>query len=242
MLRKGLVIYEPRGRAGEYAPLAVNLYRGCQHGCVYCYAPDATFMDREEFQKATPRENIIKKLEKDAAKVKADGATGNVLLCFSTDPYQPLDEIHQLTRRAILILHNYGFNITILTKGGLRAERDLDLYQPGDEFATTLTLLDDAKSLQWEPQAALPNERILMLKKANVRGIKTWVSLEPVIEPAETLAIIKETHQFVDLYKVGTLNNYPNKIDWHKFAYDVVAVLEQYECQYYLKKDLRRYL
>ena len=244
MLRTGLVIYEPRGRAGEYAPLAVNLYRGCTHGCDYCFVPDSTFMGKEEFRNATPRKDIIEKLAKDAPKAADDGAKGNVLLCFTTDPYQPLDKIHGLTRQAIQILHDNDFNITILTKGGMRAERDFDLYQKGDEFATTLTFMDDSKSLKWEPHAALPNERILMLKKAHIRGIRTWVSLEPVIEPAETLEIIRQTHTFVDHYKVGTLNNHPqaDKIDWPKFAKDVVATLEHHRSDYYIKKDLRRYL
>ena len=43
------IIYEPRGKAREYAELAVNLYKGCSHACVYCYAPAATFCDREKF-------------------------------------------------------------------------------------------------------------------------------------------------------------------------------------------------
>ena len=244
MLKKGLVIYEPRGRAGEYCPLAVNLYRGCSHGCLYCFAPDATFIDRQEFKKATPRQDIIEKLTKDAVKAVADGAKGNVLLCFTCDPYQPIDEIYQLTRRAILILHSHCFNVTILTKGGRRAEVDFDILLPGDEFATTLTFLDNAKSLAWEPYAATPEDRIATLKAAHLKGIRTWVSLEPVIEPEETLEIIRQVHPFVDLFKVGTLNNHPqaSKIDWPKFAKDVVATLERHHCAYYLKKDLRRYL
>ncbi len=244
MLRHGLVIYEPRGRAAEYCALALNLYRGCQHGCLYCYAPDAIFVDRQQFKKAVPRPDIIKRLKKDAPKAAADGATGNVLISFTSDCYQPIDDIYHLTRQAILILHENGFHVTILTKGGLRAMPDIDILGPGDEFAVTLTFLSKDKSLKWEPYAATPEARIETLKRARRRNVKTWVSLEPVIEPAETLAIIKQTHRFVDFYKVGTLNNHPeaSKIDWPQFARDVVATLDYYACSYYLKKDLRRYL
>lgn len=173
-----------------------------------------------------------------------DGAKGNVLLCFTCDPYQPIDEIHQLTRQAILILHAYGFNVTILTKGGKRARRDFDLLTPKDNFAVTLTFLDPLKSARWEPYATLPFYRIETLKKAHDLGIKTWVSLEPVIEPDETFEIIRQTHTFVDLFKVGKLNYRPeaDKIDWHKFADDVTKLLEELDCRFYIKKDLRRYL
>ena len=243
MLKKGLVIYEPRGRAGEYAPLAVNLYRGCGHGCIYCYAPEATFIDRQEFIKATPRQGIIEKLRKDAPKAQEGRPDGNVLLCFTCDPYQPINEIHGLTRQAIEILHSNGFNVTILTKGGKRAESDFDLLTPKDNFAVTLTFLDEQKSLQWEPGAAPPEERIESLRKAHELGITTWVSLEPVIEPAETLEIIRQTHTFVDLFKVGKLNYHPREkeLDWHKFLIDCIALLEECGSQYYIKKDLRRY-
>ena len=243
MLKKGLVIYEPRGRAGEYAPLAVNLYRGCGHGCIYCYAPEATFIDRQEFIKATPRQGIIKKLKKDAPQAALDGHKGNVLLCFTCDPYQPINAIHELTRQAIIILHKNGFNVTILTKGGTSAESDFDLLTPKDNFAVTLTFLDEQKSLQWEPGAAPPEERIESLRKAHELGITTWVSLEPVIEPAESIEIIRQTHTFVDLFKVGKLNYHPraNEIDWHKFLIDCIVLLEEYGPRYYIKKDLRRY-
>ena len=243
MLKKGLVIYKPKGRAGEYAPLAVNLYRGCGHGCIYCYAPETTFIDRQEFIKATPRQGIIEKLKKDAPKAVFDGHKGNVLLCFTCDPYQPINAVHELTRQAIIILHKNGFNVTILTKGGKRAERDFDLLRPCDEFATTLTFLDEQKSRQWEPGAAIPKERIESLREAHKLGITTWVSLEPVIEPAESIEIIRQTHTFVDLFKVGKLNYHPraNEIDWRKFLQECIAVLNEYDCQYYIKKDLRRY-
>ncbi|MFC1929737.1 radical SAM protein [Chloroflexota bacterium] len=243
MLKKGLVIYEPRGRAGEYAPLAVNLYRGCGHGCIYCYAPEATLIDRQEFIEATPRQDIIEKLGKDAPQAALDGNKGNVLLCFTCDPYQPIDAEYQLTRQAIEILHKNGFNVTILTKGGKKAERDFDLLRHGDEFATTLTFLDEQKSLHWEPGAAIPEERIESLRKAHELGITTWASLEPVIEAAESLEIIRQTHTFVNLFKVGLLNYHPmgKEIDWRKFLQDCIATLKQYGCQYYIKKDLRRY-
>jgi len=243
MLRKGLVIYEPKGRAGEYAPLAINLYRGCGHRCIYCYVLRVLRMNPEDFKNAAPRPDILKKMQRDIPKAAADGAKGNVLLCFTCDPYQPINDIHQLTRQAIFILHSHDFNVTILTKGGFRATEDFDLLWPGDEFATTLTFLDGQKSLKWEPFAAHPQERIASLVIAHSLGIKTWVSLEPVIEPTTTLEIIKETHTFVDLFKVGTLNNHPHArtIDWKKFVNDVVATLEHYGCKYYIKKDLRRF-
>ena len=243
MLKKGLVIYEPKGRAGEYSPLALNLYKGCGHGCIYCYAPDATFIDQTEFIKATPRQGIIEKLEKDAPKAIEGKPEGNALLCFTCDPYQPINDIHGLTRQAIEILHKNGFNVTILTKGGKRAERDFDLLTPKDNFAVTLTFMDEQKSLKWEPGAATPEERIGSLRKAHELGIKTWVSLEPVIEPAESIEIIRQTHTFVDLFKVGKLNYHPREkeIDWHKFLIDCITSLEECGSQYYIKKDLRRY-
>ena len=80
---------------------------------------------------------------------------------------------------------------------------DFDLLRPGDEFATTLTFLDEQKSRQWEPGTAIPEERIESLRKAHELGIRTRVSLEPIIEPAESIEIIRRTHTFVDLFKVG---------------------------------------
>lgn len=236
------VIYETRGKAKEYSELAANLYRGCGHGCVYCYAPDATFSNREKFHQPVPRAGIIEKLKLDAVRLSFPWSKPGspILLSFTTDPYQPIDCYYQLTRQAIEILHFSGLRVQILTKGGMRAERDFDLLGEGDSFGVTLTLLNNKESLEWEPGAGLPGERMESLKKAHDLGIRTWVSLEPVIEPAESIEIIRQTHTFVDLYKVGIMNYHPRgkEIDWCKFARDSIATLKQYGCQYYIKKDL----
>lgn len=234
-------IYYPKGRAAEYSPLAVNLYRGCGHKCVYCYASSILQMPEYEFQHPKPRANIIPDLERGAAALKIADKVQPVLLCFTCDPYQPIDSQFKLTRQAIRVLHNHQIPIQILTKGGLRATRDFDLLGPDDAFAVTLTFTDDAASIHFEPDAALPDDRIASLRAAKIAGIKTWVSLEPVINPLQSLELIKRTHEFVDLFKVGKLNYHPlaKRINWKKFALAAIDTLKRYNCQYYLKQDLR---
>jgi DNA repair photolyase len=186
----------------------------------------------------------LAELRKDAA--KRAGSKTPVLLSFTTDPYQPIELDHGITRETIAILHSYGIPVQVLTKGGMRAVRDFDLLgqEPGDAFATTLTLLDPVQSLEWEPGAALPDDRIRAIKKAHARGIRTWVSLEPVIDPLQSLEIIRCTYSFVDLYKVGVLNYHPRKkeIDWAQFGRDVIALLKYHNKEYIIKDDLKKYL
>ena len=235
-------VYQTSGKAREYCEQAVNLYGGCAHGCVYCYAPNATYKTREIFSNPLPRKDIIKNLSIDCAKIP--DRTKPVLLCFTTDPYQPIDQEYKLSRKAIEVLHSYGFPVIILTKGGNRAVRDFDLLTDKDQFGATLTCLDDSESLKWEPGAALPQDRINTLKEAHDEGIKTWVSLEPVLNPETSLQIIRETHTFVDKFKVGLLNYHPlaKTIDWIKFRANVVNLLDNLHCNYYIKNDLKNYV
>lgn len=84
-----------------------------------------------------------------------------------------------------------------------------------------------------------------MLKPAvyNPRKISE-AEMKKLIHPDATLAIIERTHSYVDRYAVGTLNHHPHAshIDWGRFARDVVDKLEEVGANYYLKRDLRRYL
>lgn len=97
------VVYESRGRAREYSELACNLYRGCTHGCRYCYAPACMRTTEENWHaKAEPRKDILRLLEKDAQRLQGD--TRSILFCFLSDPYQPLERTERLTRQALAVI------------------------------------------------------------------------------------------------------------------------------------------
>lgn len=238
------IIYAPAGQAGEYAPLATNPYRGCGHKCAYCYVPAILRMKREDFDKgAYPRKNFLCALEKDARKYQAAGITEQVMLSFTTDPYHPGD--NSLTRQVLVSLAAHGMGFCTLTKGGSRALRDLHLFRPNrDAFASTLTSVDDAFSAKWERGAALASDRISTLKRFHDAGIYTWVSCEPTLSAEETLRVINETHDFVDLYKIGKANYIPKSkdIDWAEFTHRVIDLCQEHNIRHYIKKDLQQYL
>jgi DNA repair photolyase len=120
------IIYEPSGRALEYAPLAASGYRYCNHGCRYCFNPLALHCTPETFLKPVVRAGIIPAFEKDCKELAAAGDQREILLSFSTDPYNELEDRCHVTREMINILHRYGLHYTILTKGQIDP-RDLDL-------------------------------------------------------------------------------------------------------------------
>jgi DNA repair photolyase len=240
------IIYEPQGRAKEYSELAANLYSGCDHACVYCYAPLATRKKRENFVTPKARDAVMRKFLDDAVELEGRNEKRPVLLSFTTDPYQKIDEKLQLTRQAIQILHDHNLKVSILTKGGKRSERDFDLLTNNlelSEYGTSLVFIDENVRTQIEPGAPSSKERINALKKAHKKGIFTYVSLEPVWFPEDTLKLIDETQNFVDLYKVGKLNyNAQQKnVDWKKFAHDVIEKIEKYGNKYFIKKDLEKF-
>jgi DNA repair photolyase len=238
------IIYAPKGQAGEYSPLAANPYRGCGNGCVYCYVPSVLRMDRKEFDAgAVPRADFIEHLTKDARKYQAAGITDQVMLSFTTDPYPPGAPL--LTRAVLETLQAHGLGICTLTKGGARALRDLDLFRPmRDAFASTLTSLDDQFSKKWERNAALPQDRIDTLRRFHDAGIFTWVSLEPTIDIESSLQIVRETHAFVDLFKVGRVNYLPRTktTDWQDYTVRMIELLQRLGARHYIKLDLQKYL
>lgn len=247
------IIYETKGRAREYFELAANLYSGCEHACVYCYGADVTRKDPKIFfNEPRPRDGVLLQLDKDAQRLAENGETRHILLSFVTDPYQPIEEKLKVTRRAIEIIHSHGLNVAILTKGGWTASRDFDLLTKKDMFGVSLTCDDNSTWSKFEPKTATPSARIMSLELAKDRGITTWASFEPVLNPDETLSLIQEVAEFCDVFKVGTLN-YSNKlprdlqdlvreIDWPMFAREVKVLLKSLGVNYYLKEDLRRYL
>ena len=243
------VIYEPRGRAKEYALLACNLYGGvCPHRCSYCYVAGAMRKSRAQWE-ATPwyvRKDVIKWLERDAERLA--GTEERVLLCFHCDPYTPEAANFGVTRQALKVLRSHEVPFQVLTKGGMRAVPDFDLYGPHDAFATTLTYVHAQDVAVHEPMAASPNDRERAIYEAHDRGIQTWVSLEPVLDPRDALLWIQGIHQAVDLFKVGKLNHDPaleKRIDddfgWALFAWHAMNLCNKFGKPFVFKKDLLEY-
>ena len=239
------VVYTPRGAAREYSPLALNLYLQCTHGCKYCYAPSAMQRTRERyFCKPEPRKDVIAQLRRE---LKRDIPKRQVLLSFIGDVYSETADENATTREALELLSDYKVPVAILTKGGSRCLKDLDIFKTFGEHiqvGATLTFLDEEKSREWEPGAALPAERLQTLKTLHDNGIKTFVSFEPVIDPGESLRLIERTLSdgSVDVYKVGKLNHYQGldkAIDWSAFLVKALEMIRGAGKRVYVKHDLR---
>jgi DNA repair photolyase len=239
------LIYSPPGEAGEYAPLACNPYRGCGHGCKYCYVPATIHMKRPNFDAgAVLKDDYIARLTKEAIKYQRAGITEQVMLSFTSDPYHLNDTAP--TRTVLELLADHGMAFCTLSKGGSRALRDLPLFRPKrDAYAASLTSLDDDFSRNWEPRAALPADRIATLRRFHSAGIFTWVSLEPTLSPEHSLAVVAATHQFVDLFKVGRANYLgplTKNMDWEGYTHRMVDLLRKVGAAHYIKRDLQAFL
>jgi DNA repair photolyase len=241
------IISVPKGPALEYSPLAFNAYKSCSHGCIYCYCP-AIFRNksRVEFHnEIDQKEKPIERLKDEVSKWKHKKQ--QVLLSFVGDPYAPEDCKNRYTRKALEILLSNGFPVSILSKGGKRILKDLDIfikYKNKIKVGATLTMITGGDSKHFEPKAAVPRDRMETLKELHKNGIRTWVSLEPVLDTQATLNLIQKTHSYVDEYKIGRWNHSKDaseNIDWRKFLYDAVKLLRKYKCNFYVKNDLARY-
>ncbi len=244
------IIYEPRGRAKEYAPYAASLYRGCPHGCLYCYVPESTRTEQTAFLKPYYRKDALFLLEQDLKVLAAAGDQQEVLLSFTTDPYQPLDQKLQVTRKGLQHFIKYGIHVTVLTKGGLRSTRDFDLMAEHPDlcrYGTTLTLCNPASEKEWEPHAATWTERVEALRQAHSLGIGTWASCEPLIDPMQTRYLIAQTlaDDSVDEYRIGALNHREATVpaaEITEFVRSTDFVLRSHGKRFIFKKDLQPYL
>ncbi|MCL2445915.1 MAG: radical SAM protein [Oscillospiraceae bacterium] len=239
------IIYTPSGAAREYSPYAANLYIGCSHRCQYCYAPHTLQRRADDyFGVPAPRRNVLQLLDQDLQKKRYDK---QILLSFIGDVYSETTDNNVTTRAALQLLDYYKAPVAVLSKGGEKMLRDLDVFREfGSRIAvgTTLTFLDEAKSREWEPAAALPEERLAVLKTLHEAGIRTFASFEPSLEPAESLRLIERTiaDNSVDHYKIGKLNNYKGldkNHDWAGYLQQALALLRGAGKQIYVKSSIR---
>ena len=241
--RDARIIYEPTGPAREYSDRACNIYKGCQHGCRYCFGKRRLSPNQKQDYdtKPNPKEFFFEKLRYKAAKMNGD--TPEILLSFLGDVYQPAEMELGLTRETIKILIQNRLPFTILTKGGTRAVRDFDLLESygRSRFGTSLVFMDQKYSDYWEPGAASIRGRIEAIQEAHNRGIPTWVSVEPVIDPRQALEVISSLSSIVDHWKVGKINHQKAVeagVDWIGFREEVRILFDDLGADYYLKKSL----
>jgi len=219
-------IYVPKGKAKEYGDYAINIYTGCPHECYYCFAPNVLHREREKFHTCiAPRENIVEETRK---QIEREGFTGKLIhLCFTCDPY-PVGYDTTPTREIIKVIKESGNNVQILTKGD--GSRDFDLLDENDWYGITLDGADCK---------APTRERLNSLAEAHSKGIKTWVSFEPVTNEREFFIELHCVSLIVDKVKIGKLNYHPSNIDWANFGRKAEELCKKLGLDYYIKESLR---
>ena len=189
------VIEEPVGRilSGNDSPdigfdLSINPYRGCEHGCIYCYArPTHSYLNLSpglDFEtRIVAKVNAAERLRE---ALSARGYTPALLNIGSvTDAYQPVERRLAITRSLIEVLAETRHPFSIVTKSA-GVERDIDLIAPmaSRQLAAvyvSLTTLDSALARALEPRAASPARRLETIRRLSAAGIPVGVSVSPVI-------------------------------------------------------------
>ena len=167
---------------------SINPYRGCEHGCVYCYArPSHAYLghspglDFETMLYVKP--DLPGLLEKE---LRRPGYVAKpVALGANTDPYQPVERTLKVTRAVLEVLERFGHPVTIVTKSAL-VVRDLDILQRMAQrnlvhVCLSVTTLDGALARSMEPRAATPVRRLEAIRALAAAGIPTGVLAAPMI-------------------------------------------------------------
>ncbi len=157
---------------------SLNPYRGCAHGCKYCYAPNILRIPRQDWGAFVQVKRNIPKVLMSELKNKKKGIVG---ISTTTDPYQPLEEIYKLTRLCLIQLQRYDFPVSIITKSPL-VTRDIDILTEFSqaEVGLTITTNEDSERLKMEPWVSSIESRIQALKRCGDSGITTYAFLGPL--------------------------------------------------------------
>ena len=160
----------------------MNLYRGCQHGCIYCDSRSRCYHLDHRFEDVAVKANGIALL---TAALKRKRRPCMIGTGSMSDPYTPVEEERQMTRRALEVIEKYGCGISILTKSD-RILRDMDLLvrihrRSKAVVQMTLTTIDDELCKLIEPNVCPTSRRIEVLKEFRRAGIPTVVWLCPIL-------------------------------------------------------------
>lgn len=218
---------------------SINPYRGCEHGCIYCYArPTHAYLNLSpglDFEtRLFAKVNAAELLRAELA--RPGYLCQPIALGANTDPYQPAERAWRLTRQVLEVLAEYDHPVTITTKAAL-VERDLDLLAPmaGKNLARvflSVATLDHELARRLEPRASAPRRRIETMRRLAQAGVPVGVvaapvipfltdpQLEAVLEAAREAGardagyvLLRLPHEVRDLFKAWLEHHYPLKAD-----------------------------
>jgi DNA repair photolyase len=183
---------------------SINPYRGCEHGCIYCYArPSHAYVGLSpglDFEtEIFVKEGAAQLLERELS--APNYAPKTIAIGANTDPYQPLEKRYRVTRSLLEVASRADHPIAIVTKSGLVA-RDIDLLAPMArkglvKVAISVTTLDPALARAMEPRAASPERRLATIARLAGAGIPVAVLVAPIIpaiNDAEIETILTRAH------------------------------------------------
>lgn len=229
------LIYQPRGKAREYSPWAVNFYNGCSNKCDYCYnrhcqAKALLGKDEPTFKNGIDEFNVIgifnKELAKYRERIVADGK--GLFFNFVSDPM--LEETRVVNISCILYTIQAGIPAVVLTKCADWRNEFFRIAQADDmeniplakqmvKFGFTLTGCDEL-----EHGKSTNADRIKLMRKLNYEGFITWASIEPVIDIEKSYNTIAGAYQAgCREFKIGLLSGKKSytKDDVCEFYYSV---------------------
>ena len=231
----------------EYATDNITVYRWCRWQCAYCWAwRIPLFRNRILRGKYNP----VKEAEK-YARIKEKRT---IVVSFTSDPYPP-DEIDlRWTRKVLLTLSKTNHKVMVLTKApNLACMLDLDVFIFSNAEMWLGTTVISLEKTDLEPLAPKPQTRLNSLKYAKQYGIKTWLSIEPII-PGVTFPekIVEETLSYVDFYVLGSFNysrqlgfeiSEDLKKKWYrKHVPKAIELLKKHGKRFLVKKELKKYM
>ena len=168
--------------------VSVNPYRGCEHGCVYCFArPSHAYLDLSpglDFEtKLFAKTNAVERLREELA--KPGYVAEPMALGINTDAYQPIERRYRITREVLEVLAETKHPVSFVTKGGL-IERDVDLLaQMAREHLVSvhfsITTLDNRLASKLEPRATAPHGKLRAMRTLADAGVPVGVMVAPVI-------------------------------------------------------------
>jgi len=167
---------------------SINPYRGCEHGCIYCFArPTHAYLGLSaglDFEtKLVARPNAADLLR---SELRAKGyRVATMALGTNTDPYQPIEQGQQVTRACLEVLSAFNHPVAVVTKGAM-IERDIDILAPMAakgllRVGISVTTLDPDLSRRMEPRAPTPTRRLATIRRLSDAGIPVRIIVAPVV-------------------------------------------------------------